>query len=84
MTKREKLITRLLQRPNDFTWNELTSLLQSFGYRESKKGKSGGSRRKFVHDSAPTIMLHKPHPKNLLKLYAIDQIIEILKNEDMI
>lgn len=84
MSKKEKLISKLLQRPKDFTWNELTSLLQSFGYKEVKKGKSGGSRRRFAHNSAATITLHKPHPQNILKRYAIDQIIEVLEQEDMI
>ncbi|NQU65560.1 MAG: type II toxin-antitoxin system HicA family toxin [SAR324 cluster bacterium] len=62
----------------------LTSLLKSLGYRESKTGKTGGSRRRFLHESAPTITLHKPHPQNTLKRYAIDQIIEILQQEDML
>ena len=84
MSKKEKLISKLLQRSKDFTWNELNSLLNSLGYKEVKTGKSGGSRRRFVHDSAATINLHKPHPQNTLKRYTIDQIIEVLKKEDMI
>ncbi len=54
------------------------------GYREVKTGKSGGSRRRFVHDSAATITLHKPHPQNILKRYAVDQVLDILKQEEMI
>ncbi|MBU1054194.1 MAG: type II toxin-antitoxin system HicA family toxin [Proteobacteria bacterium] len=84
MSKKEKLIAKLLQCPNNFTWNELTSLLKSFDYKEAKTGKSGGSRRRFIHDNAATISLHKPHPQNTLKQYAIDQIIEVLEQEDMI
>ncbi len=84
MGKKEKLIERLLQRPSDFTWNELTSLLKSFGYSEMKTGKTGGSRRRFIHSSAATITLHKPHPQNTLKKYAINQLIEQLRQEDLI
>lgn len=84
MSKKEKLISRLLQRPKDFTWNELRSLLKSLGYKEIKTGKSGGSRRRFIHDSAATISLHEPHPQNTLKRYAIDQIIEVLEQENLI
>jgi hypothetical protein len=84
MGRKEKLINRLKQRPKDFTWNELSNLLKSLGYREKKKGKSGGSRRRFVHESAPTITLHKPHPQNILKHYAIDQILELLQKENML
>ena len=62
----------------------MTSLLKYMGYREVKTGKSGGSRRRFVHDSAATITLHKPHPQNILKRYAVDQVLDILKQEEMI
>ncbi len=41
MGKKEKLLARLQQRPKDFTWDELTSLLKSLGYVQRKTGKSG-------------------------------------------
>jgi hypothetical protein len=47
MSKNEKLVQRLLSLPKDFTWKELVKLLALFGYAELKKGKTGGSRRKF-------------------------------------
>ena len=84
MSRKEKLISRFQQRPKNFTWDELTSLLKYMEYREVKTGKSGGSRRRFVHDSAATITLHKPHPQNILKRYAVDQVLDILKQEEMI
>ncbi len=84
MSRKEKLIAKLQRRPSDFTWNELTSLLKSFGYSEVKTGKTGGSRRRFVHSNAATVTLHKPHPQNTLKRYAIDQLLDLLQQEDMI
>ncbi len=84
MSKKDKLIAKLLRRPSDFTWNELTSLLKSLGYSEVKMGKTGGSRRRFTHSNAAVITLHKPHPQKTLKRYAIDQVIEQLQQEDMI
>ncbi|MBU1170701.1 MAG: type II toxin-antitoxin system HicA family toxin [Proteobacteria bacterium] len=84
MSRKEKLISRFQQRPKNFTWDELISLLKYMGYREIKTGKAGGSRRRFVHDSAATITLHKPHPQNILKRYAVDQVLDILKQEGMI
>jgi hypothetical protein len=84
MSRKEKLINRLKQRPKDFTWDELSNLLISLGYKEKKKGKTGGSRRRFVHESAPAIILHKPHPQNILKHYAINQILEVLQKENML
>lgn len=84
MGKNEKLIAKLRQRPRDFTWRKLTSLLKSFGYREVRTGRTGGSRRRFVHPSAATITLHKPHPQNVLKRYAIDQILDVLRREGIL
>ena len=84
MSRKEKLILKFQQRPKNFTWDELTSLLKYMGYREIKTGKTGGSRCRFVHDSAATITLHKPHPQNILKRYAVDQVLDILKQEEMI
>jgi predicted RNA binding protein YcfA (HicA-like mRNA interferase family) len=84
MGRKNKLLARLQQRPKDFTWNELTKLLNSLGYKQAKPGKTGGSRRRFVHPTAATIILHKPHPKKILKMYIIDDILEILKQEEML
>ncbi len=81
MSKIEKLLARLLSRPSDFTWDELVKLLSHFGYIEIKKGKTGGSRRKFSDDNKHIISLHKPHPENKMKRYMIDQIILILKEK---
>ncbi len=72
MSRKEKLILKFQQRPKNFTWDELVSLLKYLGYREIKTGKTGGSRRRFIHNSAATITLHKPHPQSILKRYAVD------------
>ena len=84
MSRKEKLISRFKQRPKDFTWDELTSLLKSLGYREVKAGKTGGSRKRFIHCSAANIILHKPHPENVLKRYIVDQLLSLLKQENML
>lgn len=78
MGKIEKLIERLLSQPKDFTWDELITVLASFGYKELKKGKTGGSRRKFADAEKRIINLNKPHPGNILKQYQIKQIIQTL------
>lgn len=84
MSRKDKLLARLQQRPKDFTWSELVSLLNSLGYKQVKTGKTGGSRRRFVHKTAAAITLHKPHPKNILKMYIIDDILELIKKEGML
>lgn len=84
MTKREKLLERLLEKPKDFTWSEATSIFIGFGYRESNKGKTSGSRVKFIHDEYGPINLHKPHPSPILKRYQLEDIIKHLKTEGLI
>jgi len=82
--RRDKLITRFLSRPKDFEWDELVRLLEGLGYAEVKTGKSGGSRRRFIHPTAPTIALHKPHPGSIVKLYVIDAVTRVLTEEGLI
>ena len=84
MAKIEKLIEKLLSVPKDFTWEELVKLLAHFGYTELKKGKTGGSRRKFADQYKNIISLHKPHPGNILKHYQITEVIALLKEKGLI
>lgn len=84
MGQREKLVARLKGRPKDFTWEEAARLLEAFGYVEAKPGKTGGSRRRFVHQTKKVITLHKPHPRNVLKMYVIDELLRVLTQEGLI
>ena len=84
MSRKEKLVNRLRSRPKDFTWNELQRLLEGLGYEPAKQGKTGGSRRCFVHQTAATVTLHKPHPSNIIKMYVIDDVLNVLKQEGLI
>ena len=77
MTKRKKLLERLLSKPKDFEWSELRTLLTGFGYEEIS---GAGSRVKFYDSkSGSLISLHKPHPSNIVKEYILDQVIEVLE-----
>jgi len=82
--QKEKLIERLKRKPRDFTWQELTSLLKSLDYTEAKQGKTGGSRRRFMHNSKPPITLHQPHPGSIVKLYAVKEVLRFLQEEKLI
>ncbi|MDR0794431.1 MAG: type II toxin-antitoxin system HicA family toxin [Chitinophagaceae bacterium] len=85
MAKIDKLIERLLSIPKDFTYMELAKILNHFGYIETTKGKTSGSRVMFIHEKIETpVRLHKPHPKPILKEYVIKQIIEELKKQKFI
>ena len=85
MSKRDKLIRRLLNKPSDFDYNEAKTLLAQLGYREEQRGRTSGSRVAFVnHENKHIIRLHKPHPGNLLKKYQIEQLIEELRSQGVI
>jgi hypothetical protein len=79
MSKKEKLIGRFLEMPTDFHYDEMVKLLAYFGFKETKKGKTSGSRVKFMNLEGVSIMLHKPHPSGILKKYQMKQIKEMLK-----
>jgi hypothetical protein len=81
MSKKEKLIDRLLSVPTDFTWDELVTLLSYFGYEELSTGKTGGSRRRFIDKNKHSIFLHKPHPSNIIKKIYLHGIINNLREK---
>lgn len=84
MGTKEKLIARFSTLPNDFTWDEMKHLLTALGYEPGNKGKTSGSRVIFKNEGLKHIMLHKPHPGNIIKSYALKQVYEYLKNEGLI
>ncbi|MCL2365728.1 MAG: type II toxin-antitoxin system HicA family toxin [Oscillospiraceae bacterium] len=83
MGKKEKLIERLISNPKDFTFNEMHTVLISLGFKIFTKGKTSGSRVKFIRGNI-AIILHKPHPRKELLEYQIKQVLDILKKENMI
>lgn len=82
MSKADKLVSKLLSKPKDFTWNETQTLMKGFGF-VVKEG--SGSRVKFIHKEDKIIIaLHKPHPGNILKEYVVKELIEILKMHKLV
>ena len=76
MSSFEKLQTRFLSIPKDFTYNELKRLLSGFGYKEQQRS---GSRVVFKNERLHhSIKLHKPHPGNILKKYQVNIILKEL------
>lgn len=85
MSKIEKLKKRLMQKPNDFTFAELCTLLRRFGYELESGGKTGGSRRKFFNERTKhVISLHEPHPSGILKSYQINNVLTSLQEEGLL
>jgi hypothetical protein len=85
MSRKEKLIIRLLSKPRDFRYSELMSLLGSLGYVEFRTGRTSGSRIAFCHGKTKHIIrLHRPHPGDIMKMYQLEMIIEALTKEGLI
>lgn len=83
MSKKEKLIDRLLKIPNDFTFDEMVSLLSYFGY-ELKQGGTGSGIKFIKQGSNEVINFHKPHPNGTLKRYILMQVIEKLRKDGLL
>ena len=79
MGTKEKLRKRFLAMPSDFTFEEMQRLLEGYGYERSNKGKTSGSRIVFRNEEKRPIMLHKPHPGNIVKEYAMKQVLDELQ-----
>lgn len=77
----EKLKKRLYSVPKDFTYVEARRLLQQLGFEESTKGKTSGSRVKFYRPrDQKMLLLHKPHPGDIMNIAATRQLANFIKN----
>ena len=81
MSKKKKLLNRFLEVPSDFTWRELIIVLKLLGYHQVANGMTGGSRRRFVNTEGKVMLLHEPHPIDIVKKYVIRLIIDQCKEE---
>ena len=80
MSKEEKMIERLKACPSDYTYSEAKALANRFGYVEKNKGSTSGSRVLFYREKdEKKIMLHKPHPGDIMKGYAVKQLLDKFK-----
>lgn len=83
MSKKDKLIDRLLKKPKDFTFDEMKTLLSYLGYKLKQGGT--GSGVKFIKEgSNEVINFHKPHPSGILKRYILAQVIEKLRKDGLL
>ena len=77
------MIERFKRQPKDFTWQELVRLLGLFGFEIDNKGKTSGSRTVFVRND-DEIEVHKPHPSNVIKEYAMKNVLKFLIDKNLI
>ena len=83
MSKKDKLIDRLLNKPKDFTFDEMVTLLSYFEYNLKQGGTGSGA--KFIRENSNEVInFHKPHPNGVLKKYVIDQVIEKLRKDGLL
>ena len=76
----EKMIARIKSSPADYTYTEAKALAKRFGYLEKNKGSTSGSRVLFYRESDnKKILLHKPHPSDVMKTYAVKQLLNQFK-----
>ena len=83
MSTKEKLIERFKKQPKDFTWDELVRLFGCFEFEVYNKGNTSGSRVIFTNDEKEFIM-HKPHPRNIIKEASMKNILEFLTDNKFI
>lgn len=80
MSKKEKLIKKFTTVParSDLTFDELETLLEGLGY---KKVEGSGARVKFFNEAIrDLILLHKPHPGNIINKATVRDVQKKLKN----
>jgi hypothetical protein len=80
VSKKEKLIKKFTTVParSDLTFDELETLLEGLGY---KKVEGSGSRVKFFNEAIrDLILLHKPHPGNIINKATVRDVQKKLKN----
>jgi hypothetical protein len=83
LSKKDRLIARLKTKPKDFTFDEAKTLLEYLGYVMNNSGKTSGSRVCFTR-AAKVFRMHKPHPRNELLHYQINELIDELEEENLI
>jgi len=84
MSQIEKLITLLKSKPSDFEYEQLIKVMSHFGYSEFNKGKTSGSRVRFVDSEGHILTLHKNHPQKELHLYQINAVLRHLEGRGLI
>ena len=82
MSKIDTLLVKLCAKPTppDFRFSDLRKVMSFFGYLESSKGATSGSRVKFFHpETKAVLLLHKPHPGDQMAKAAVDSVVRFLK-----
>ena len=80
MSTLEKAKKRLLALPKDYRFSEARQLLCQLGFKEDQKGKTSGSRVRFYREKdGKIILLHKPHPDDIMGRLTVKDLADNLK-----
>lgn len=82
MSKSDTLLNKLTSKPTpaDFRYSDVKKIMNRFGYIESNKGATSGSRVRFYHpETKAAILLHKPHPGDEMVKAAVESVVKFLK-----
>ena len=80
MSRIDKAKERLKSLPKDYTYTEAKYLLGQLGFTESNKGRTSGSRVKFYRSSdGESILMHKPHPSDVMNYKSICGLANFLE-----
>ena len=80
MSRFEKAKERIRKLPKDYTYTEAKYLLIQMGFEESSKAKTSGSRVKFYREKEQrVILLHKPHPSDIIKTGSLRELVGYLR-----
>ena len=79
MSTLQKRLDRIRCKPNDYTYTEARALMNALGFKELNKGGTSGSRVRFFRETDKKMIdLHKPHPGDVMKRYAVDNLYSFL------
>lgn len=85
MSTKEKLIKRFKREPTDFTFDELVRLFTILGFKPNNKGLTSGSRVGMIHSEKNlSYTIHRPHPQRFIKQYVMKQVLDYLKENQLI
>lgn len=87
MSRIDTLIAKLCQKPTpaDFRYSDLKKIMNYLGYIELQKGATSGSRVKFYNTSTKdALLLHKPHPGDIMVKGSVESAVKHLKERKLI
>lgn len=83
MAKIDSLLEELCAKPtpSDFKYSDLCRIMTHFGYLESNKGATSGSRVKFYNPGTKAVLLlHKPHPGDEMAKAVVNSVVKFLED----